>query len=295
MKEYDGKIIKGIAGFYYVDTPDGVFQCRARGLFRNRDLKPLAGDNVRIELTGGEDVEGNVIEILERKNSLIRPPVANIDQALILFAMHSPEPVWGLLDRFLLNMAFHDIPCIICINKDDLQKGDEADRIADIYRDSGCTLIFTSALKQTGTDELKSLLCGKTTTVAGPSGAGKSSIINALLGKEQMPTGALSARVERGKQTTRHTELIPIAKDTYIFDSPGFSSLDLPDIKAEDLRDHFPEFLLYNTECRYNMCSHTHEPGCSVKQAVEDGKINAQRYSSYVAIYDQLKGSKRYT
>ncbi len=295
MKEYDGKIIKGIAGFYYVDTPDGIFQCRARGLMRIRDLKPLAGDNVRIELTGGEDVEGNVTQIHERKNSLIRPPVANIDQALILFAMHSPEPVWGLLDRFLINMAYHDIPCIICINKDDLKNGDEADTIASIYRDSGCRLIFTSAKNNTGTDELKRLLAGKTTTVAGPSGAGKSSIINALLGKEHMQTGALSARVERGKQTTRHTELIPVAKDTYIFDSPGFSSLDLPDIKEQDLRDYFPEFSGFNTECRYNMCSHTHEPGCSVKQAVEDGKISSERYTSYVSIYDQLKESKRYT
>lgn len=295
MREYDGKIIKGIAGFYYVDTPDGLFQCRARGLFRNKDLKPLAGDNVRIELTGGQDVEGNVISIHERKNSLIRPPVANIDQALILFAMHSPEPVWGLLDRFLINMGYHDIPCIICINKDDLKKGGEADAIASIYRDSGCTLIFTSARNNTGTDELARLLSGKTTTVAGPSGAGKSSIINALLGKEHMQTGTLSARVERGKQTTRHTELIPVAKDTYIFDSPGFSSLDLPDIREQDLRDYFPEFSSYNAQCRYNMCSHTHEPGCSVKQAVEDGRISSERYSSYVSIYDQLKESKRYT
>ena len=295
MKEYDGKIIKGIAGFYYVDTPAGVFQCRARGLFRNKDLKPLAGDNVRISLTGNEDVEGNVIVIHERKNSLIRPPVANIDQALILFAMHSPEPVWGLLDRFLVNMAYHDIPCIICINKDDLKKGDEADGLEKIYRASGCSLVFTSALKNYGTEELKEKLIGKTTTVAGPSGAGKSSIINALLGKDHMETGVLSARVERGKQTTRHTELIPIDRDTYIFDSPGFSSLDLPDIKEDDLRDFFPEFREYNTGCRYNMCSHTHEPGCLVKQAVEDGLIDDHRYSSYLSIYNQLKELKRHT
>lgn len=294
MKEYDGKIIKGIAGFYYVDTPDGVFQCRARGLFRNKDLKPLAGDNVRIELTGGDDVEGNVISIHERKNSLIRPPVANIDQALILFAIHSPEPVWGLLDRFLINMACHDIPCIICINKDDLKKGGETEKIISDYRDSGCELIFTSAVNNTGTDELKALLEGKTTTVAGPSGVGKSSIINALLGKDHMQTGSLSLKVDRGKQTTRHTELVPIGRDTYIFDSPGFSSLDLPDIEPESLRDHFPEFAGYNGKCRYNMCSHTHEPGCVVKEAVLGGVISELRYSSYVSLFDQLKESKRY-
>ncbi len=295
MKEYDGKIIKGISGFYYVDTPEGVFQCRARGLFRSRDLKPLAGDDVRISLTGNEDVEGNVIRIYDRKNSLIRPPVANIDQALILFAMHSPEPVWGLLDRFLLSMAYHDIPCIICINKDDLQKGGETSDIERIYRDSGCRLIFTSALKNTGTKELGTLLAGKTTTVAGPSGAGKSSIINALIGKDRMETGEISARVERGKQTTRHTELIPIEKNTYIFDSPGFSSLDLPAVKEEELRDYFPEFTGLNPECRYNMCSHTHEPGCLVKEAVSEGRISEERYTSYVSIYNQLKESKRYT
>lgn len=295
MKEYDGKIIKGIAGFYYVDTPEGVFQCRARGLFRNRDQKPLAGDNVRIALTGNEDVEGNVIRIYDRKNSLIRPPVANIDQALILFAMHSPEPVWGLLDRFLVNMAYHDIPCIICINKDDLQKGGEASEIERIYRDAGCSLIFTSALKNTGTDDLLQMLLGKTTTVAGPSGAGKSSIINALVGKEKMETGEISARVERGKQTTRHTELIPIDRNTYIFDSPGFSSLDLPDMREEELRDYFPEFSKLNPLCRYNMCSHTHEPDCRVKEEVSCGGISSERYSSYVSIYTQLKESKRYT
>ena len=295
MKEYDGKIIKGIAGFYYVDTSEGVFQCRARGLFRSRDLKPLAGDNVRISLTGNEDVEGNVIRIYDRKNSLIRPPVANIDQALILFAMHSPEPAWGLLDRFLVNMAYHDIPCIICINKDDLQKGGEASDIERIYRDSGCRLIFTSALKNTGTQELRAMLDGKTTTVAGPSGAGKSSIINALIGRDRMETGEISARVERGKQTTRHTELIPIKKDTYIFDSPGFSSLDLPDIKEEELRDYFPEFAGLNPLCRYNMCSHTHEPGCLVKDAVLEGRISEERYTSYVSIYNRIKESKRYT
>ncbi len=292
---YQGKIIKGIAGFYYVDTPEGLFQCRARGLFRNKDLKPLAGDNVRIELTETEDVEGNVIEILPRKNSLIRPPVANIDQALILFAAHSPEPVWGLLDRFLINMEYHGIPCLICINKDDLIKENEADEIGRIYRDSGCDLLFTSAVGKRGIEDLRERLIGRTTAVAGPSGAGKSSIINALLGRGYMQTGDISRKVERGKQTTRHTELVPIEKDTYIFDSPGFSSLDLPDIKKEELRDYFPEFTDLNSACRYNMCSHTHEPGCCVKEAVEKGSIDRLRYESYVMIYGQLKEQRKYT
>ncbi len=292
---YSGKIIKGIAGFYYVDTEQGLFQCRARGLFRSKDLKPLAGDNVRIELTETEDVEGNVIEILERKNSLIRPPVANIDLALIIFSVHSPEPVWGLLDRFLINMEFYGIPCSICINKDDLIKSNEDKEIESIYRDSGCDLIFTSALNKKGTDELKKKLKGKTTAVAGPSGVGKSSIINALIGQAHMQTGDISRKVERGKQTTRHTELIPIDKDSYIFDSPGFSSLDLPDIRTEDLRDYYPEFAHLNGNCRYNMCSHTHEPGCAVKEAVDKGSVDHRRYESYVNIYGQLKEMKRYT
>ncbi len=288
-----GKILKGIAGFYYVYTGEGIFQCRAKGIFRKEEKKPLAGDDVFLELTQTQDVEGNVTEILPRKNCLIRPPVANIDQALVIFAGHSPEPVWGLLDRFLILMHYHDIPSGICINKDDLLTLKEADEIRRIYAGAGCRLLFTSAREGTGQDELRELLSGKTTAVAGPSGAGKSSLINMLLGREELQTGEISRKVSRGKQTTRHTELIPLWEDTFIFDSPGFSSLDLPKIGKEELRDYYPEFEPYGAECYYNVCSHLHEPDCRVKEAVQDGRISRERYESYGTVYEELKRRSR--
>ncbi len=289
-----GKILKGIGGFYYVYTDKGIFQCRARGVFRDTNMKPLAGDDVYIELTKTEDVEGYVVDISDRKNSLIRPPVANIDQALIIFSIHDPEPAWGLLDRFLLNMACECIPCIICINKDDLKKEDEKDLIQKYYEGSGAELLFTSAKEGSGIEELRKLLDGKTTTVAGPSGAGKSSLINSILGEGRMEIGQISKKIKRGKQTTRHTELINIGKDTFIFDSPGFSSIEPADIKKEELRDYYPEFSEFNNSCRYNLCMHLSEPGCAVKEAVKDGRISSMRYDSYRSIFDEIAKRKRY-
>ena len=290
-----GKILKGIGGFYYVCTDEGTFQCRARGIFRDRNKKPLAGDDVLIELTQTEDVEGYVTQILERKNSLIRPPVANIDQALVIFSIHDPEPVWGLLDRFLINMAFEEIPCIICINKDDLKKEEEGDRILKAYAGSGVRLIFTSAKDKSGLKDLKALLKGKTTTVAGPSGAGKSSLINCLLGDSRMETGQISQKIKRGKQTTRHTELLSLGHDTFIFDSPGFSSLEPAGIKKEELRDYYHEFIPYNPQCRYNLCLHMSEPDCAVKNAVNEGLISSMRYESYRSLLEEISARKRYT
>ena len=203
-----GRILKGVGGFYYVHTDEGIYQCRAKGLFRKKSLKPLAGDECMIELTHTDDVEGNVTEILPRKNALVRPPVANIDQALVIFSMHSPDPVWGLLDRFLIMMEKSGIPSVICINKDDLAYAGDMEDVLSIYGRSGYRIIFTSARELTGMDELRETLDGKVTSVAGPSGAGKSSIINAITGKSLMETGEVSLRLGRGKQTTRHTELI---------------------------------------------------------------------------------------
>ena len=235
----EGRILKGVGGFYYVYTGEGTVRCRARGVFRKQSLKPLAGDKCLIELTHTDDVEGNVIKLLPRKNSLVRPPVANIDQALVIFAFHSPEPVWSLLDRFLIMMEAADIPSVICINKDDLAVGLEASEIRRIFEPAGYTLVFTSAKEQTGMDALKEVLSGRVTSVAGPSGAGKSSIINALTGKNLMETGDISRKLQRGKQTTRHTELICLWDDTYIFDSPGFRPWSFPMLRQSSLPDAF--------------------------------------------------------
>ncbi len=289
----EGRILKGVGGFYYVYTAEGTFQCRARGLFRKHSLKPLAGDRCRIELTNTEDVEGNVAEILPRKNSLIRPPVANIDQALVIFAMHSPEPAWGLLDRYLIMMERAGIPSVICINKDDLAEGLEALDIKRIYEPAGYRIVFTSAREHTGIDELKDVLYGKITSVAGPSGAGKSSIINAILGSELMETGDISRKLKRGKQTTRHTELINLWEDTFIFDSPGFSAVELPDMDKSELDVCFPEMRPYKGHCYYADCSHTHEPGCSVREALEDNNIAAERYASYTELFAELPDDRR--
>lgn len=290
----EGRILKGIGGFYYVDTEDGIFRCRARGVFRKQLFKPLAGDIVRIELTHTDDVEGNVVEILPRKNYLVRPPVANTDQALVIFAFHSPEPVWSLLDRFLIMMETEDIPSVICINKDDLAVGVEASEIRRIYEGAGYRLLFTSAKEKTGMDALKEVLSGKVTSVAGPSGAGKSSIINALSGSELMETGDLSRKIKRGKQTTRHTELIRLWDDTYIFDSPGFSTMELPEVEEKDLADCFPEMRPCAGRCRFSDCTHLREPGCAVIKAVDEKIIAGERYDSYVEIYNELHERRKY-
>ena len=289
-----GRILKGVGGFYYVYTDEGTYQCRAKGLFRKKSLKPLAGDECIIELTHTDDVEGNVTEIFPRKNALVRPPVANIDQALVIFAMHSPDPVWGLLDRFLIMMEREGIPSVICINKDDLAYSGDINDVLNIYGRSGYRIIFTSAKELTGMDELRETLDGKVTSVAGPSGAGKSSIINAITGKPLMETGEVSLRLGRGRQTTRHTELIYLWDDTFIFDSPGFSAMELPDMEENELAGFFPEMSGYIGKCYYSDCTHIHEPDCKIREAVSSGAIPEQRYDSYVDIYNELHERRKY-
>ncbi len=290
----EGRILKGIGGFYYVYTAEGIFQCRAKGIFRKQSMKPLAGDRCHIELTHTDDVEGNVTDIIPRKNHLVRPPVANIDQALIIFAIHSPEPAWGLLDRFLIMMERHDISSVICINKDDLASEDEAINVKQIYEGAGYRVLITSVKEDRGLNEVKEVIKGKVTSLAGPSGVGKSSLINALTGSDTMETGDVSRKLQRGKQTTRHTELISLGDDTFIFDSPGFSAMDLPEMEEGELDGCYPEMREYTGKCYYGNCTHIHEPDCSVKAAVESGHISQQRYRSYVDIFNEIKEKRRF-
>jgi ribosome biogenesis GTPase len=285
-----GKIIKGIAGFYYVHVPErGIYECKAKGIFRKENIKPLVGDDVRIEVTDGSGFEGNIMEILPRKSSLVRPAVANIDQTLLIFAINKPAPNYNLLDRFLIMMRGQGLECIICFNKNDISSDEERIEIADIYKDSGCRVLFVSALEDEGVEELMHLLKGKTTAVAGPSGVGKSSIVNCLQKDTKMETGDISAKIDRGKHTTRHSELITISEDTYIMDTPGFSSLNLFDVEKEELKGFYPEFAPYESECKFLTCVHIHEPVCGVRKAIEEGKINKVRYDNYVTLYDELK------
>ncbi len=284
-----GKIIKGIAGFYYVDSHEGVFQCKAKGIFRNKSIKPLVGDNVEFEITHQEDREGNITEILERDNELIRPAVANIDQAMIVFALKAPNPNTNLLDKLLVCMEYQNIETIICFNKTDIGDKDYAEELASIYRNAGYKVLFTSATENEGVEEVKKVLKGKSTVFAGPSGVGKSSMLNAIKEDAVMETGEISEKIGRGKHTTRHSEIFKTDDDTYVFDTPGFGSLFIPGMTKEKLEDCFPEFSLYTNECRFIGCAHLNEPDCAVKEALEEGKISESRYESYKAFYEELK------
>lgn len=291
-----GKIIKGIAGFYYVQTVEsGVYECKAKGIFRKDKQKPLVGDNVEISILDEEEKKGNLDVILPRQNELIRPAVANVDQVLVIFAAAKPKPNLNLLDRFLVAMEKQNVPrVVICFNKRDLVDQAECERLRRIYENSGCELLFTSASEQDGVDGIRQVLKGKTTAVAGPSGVGKSSLVNLITPDALMETGEISQKIDRGKHTTRHSEILCVDENTYICDTPGFTSLAVWDMEKEELRDYFPEFVSYQDECRFLGCSHTHEPSCSVKAAVEAGKISQERYDNYLEMYEELKGKKRY-
>lgn len=290
-----GKIVKGIAGFYYVYVEGaGIYECKAKGALRNQRLKPLVGDMAEISILDEEKKLGNVDKILPRTNELIRPAVANIDMALVIFAAQKPQPNFNLLDRFLCMMEFQHVPVTICFNKLDLISEEEQEELRKIYEPAGYPVIFTSAMEQYQIPELKALLAGKTTAVAGPSGVGKSSLINALQDNIRMETGQISTKIERGKHTTRHSELIPISEHTFIMDTPGFSSMDVPGFEKEDLWTCYPEFVEYEPFCRFQGCSHIHEPDCGVKNALEAGEISKIRYENYVLLYEELKNIRKY-
>ena len=285
-----GKIVKGISGFYYVHVVEsGIYECKAKGIFRQQKMKPLVGDDVEIDIISEEKKTGNVAAILPRKNALIRPAVANVDQALLIFAAASPNPNFNLLDRFLVMMGRQDVPVILCFNKCDLITEEQQQEIAAIYEASGCKILFVSAKKELGLKELQEILEGKTTTVAGPSGVGKSSLINLLAPEACMETGEISKKIERGRHTTRHAELIQLKGDGYIMDTPGFSSLYLPEMEKEELQDCYPEFAAFEPYCRFQGCSHISEPDCGVKEALSEGKIHPVRYENYCQLYGELK------
>lgn len=284
-----GKIIKGIAGFYYVQVEEsGVYECKAKGAFRKDKIKPLVGDDVEIDVISEEEKTGNVISILPRKSELIRPAVANVDQALLIFATKNPEPNLNLLDRFLCMMEEQQLPIIICFNKDDLADDDFVAAMRSTYEQAGYKLIFTSAKQEAGIDQIRTILKGKTTTVAGPSGVGKSTIVNLLTEGQSMETGEVSEKIGRGKHTTRHSELLYIGEDSYIMDTPGFSSLFVPKVDSVDLYTLFPEFIEPAGNCRFTGCAHNKEPDCGVKTAVEAGEIAPSRYENYLQIYSEM-------
>ena len=282
-----GKIIKGIAGFYYVNVVEsGIFECKAKGAFRKDGIKPLVGDDAVIEVLDEKEMTGNITEILPRKNELIRPAVANIDQALVVFAVTKPKPHYNLLDRFLVMMERKEIPVVLCFNKTDIASHPEIAELKEVYTGCGYPVIFTSAKEEENISELKSLLKGKTTSIAGPSGVGKSSLINLLQSEVKMETGSISKKIDRGKHTTRHSELYDLAGG-FVADTPGFSSLSFINMTKEDIRDNFIEFNEYKDECKYRDCMHVNEDDCEIKRKVKENIIIKSRYENYVKFIEE--------
>ncbi len=292
-----GKIIKGIGGFYYIHAPetDKVYTCRAVGIFRKLGIKPLVGDNVEFEVLDEEAGEGSLTKIEERSNVLIRPAVANIDQALVVFAVREPDLNTNLLDRFLIYMGMQDIPVNIFLNKSDLNRDGLMEHYTHIYEHAGYNVICGSTECEADVDAVRKVLKGKTTVLAGPSGVGKSSLTNKLNDGVCMEVGELSAKIKRGKQTTRHTELFTIDADSYVLDTPGFTSLYVTGVDKERLQFYFDEFLPYYDKCKFTGCSHIYEADdiCAVKRAVAAGAIPEERYENYRLIYEELKANER--
>lgn len=289
-----GKTIKGIAGFYYIHNGKKIYECKAKGAFRNQKMRPLVGDDVEFRILDEEKGLGNIEEILPRRAELIRPAVANVDQALLVFAACSPAPNFNLLDRFLLMMEKQKVPVTICFNKRDLVDDDVMEEYRQIYDKSGYPVIFVSTYEESGIDILRSLLKGKTTVLAGPSGVGKSSIMNLLNPEAFMETGEISKKIERGRHTTRHSEIIPVGETTYLVDTPGFSSIYFVDMEPEELKDYYREFVEYEPYCRFGGCNHIGEKECGVKMAVMEKKIPQLRYDNYKLFFEELKSQKRF-
>lgn len=284
----NGIIIKGIGGFYYIKTDEGIFECRARGKFRNESIAPKAGDNVQISIVDFDKKIGYIEKIYQRKNELIRPPVANIDLAFVVITKTSPTPNLLLIDKILSVTAFHKIETAIIINKKDLKDVSDLKKIYKSYK-----VFVTSAILNEGITEVLDYTKNKIAVFAGASGVGKSSIINSI-GQYFIKTGEISEKIERGKHTTRHTELLPLENGGYIIDTPGFSRLDLEGIEYENLESCFVEFLPYLGKCKYIGCSHIKEQGCSVLEAVESGEIPKTRFESYSNLYTELKSINKW-
>lgn len=288
-KTIRGVITKGIGGFYYVDTPKGVIECRARGIFRKAGITPLVGDKVEISINKDNENEGALEVITERKNSLIRPPVANVTQIAAVIAAANPKPNLYIFDKLILSAEKIGVKILICINKTDLCEGEE---YSQIYKKAGFETLMLSAKENVGVNELRERLKDEVTVFAGNSGVGKSSLLNQVMGFEVMETGEVSQKVERGKHTTRHSELMKLPFGGYIIDTPGFTSFELSDITTVELASMFREFEDYRYDCRFLDCSHTVEKDCGVIEALNDGKISRSRHDSYIKLYEELKKLK---
>ena len=283
-----GKIIKGIGGFYYVKTETGeITECRARGVFRKDNIKPTVGDTVEFS---SDSKMGYVERIFPRKNALVRPAVANIDALVIVLAAKEPEPDTLLCDKIILSAEIAGIEPMICINKTDLKPSED---IKSIYESAGYTVFCISARDESARDIIMPYIKGKTTAFSGLSGVGKSTLLGLLTGKEQ-ETGEVSERIKRGRHTTRCVELLELCGGGYVLDTPGFSSFEIGGIRADELKNYFPEMRGLDGKCRFKGCLHIDEPDCAVKSELLKGNIARSRYESYKLFYETLKKVKEW-
>lgn len=289
-----GRIIKGIGGFYYIDCKGVIYECRGRGILRKNKQTPIVGDFVNITITDEDKQIGVLESIEERNNVLIRPPVSNIDKAVIIFAAQNPSPNLSLLDRFIVLAEKEDLEIVIGINKIDLDKEKKYKEILEIYETVGYKVIPYSVKTKEGIEELKKELEGFTSVFAGASGVGKSSTLNSIDSRLNLKTGEVSEKIERGRHTTRHAELMKIDENTWVADTPGFSSLSLDHIKDDHLKEFFIEFDSLSSDCRFkNNCLHEKEPECKVKENVELGLLKNKRYESYIQLLNEIRKNKK--
>ena len=291
-----GRIVKAISGFYYVQTPQGVYQCRARGIFRKDELKtPLVGDLCEMEVTHEPDKEGSVETIFPRTNEMIRPAIANVNLMAIVVAAGNPQPSALFIDKLVLQAEMNQITPFVIINKTD-QEYDQAyvSALLDGYDKVGYRTFLLSAKTRQGMEGLFDFMRDSVTVFAGASGVGKSSLLNAIEPRMELLTGDISKKIGRGRHTTRRVELFDIGQNAFIADTPGFSNCNVDGIEKEQLQEYFIEFDKYREQCRFRGCNHINEPQCAVKQAVADGQIGSMRYDSYLQLFEEIQQIKKW-
>ena len=280
-----GTIIKGIAGFYYVDAGSAVYECKARGVFKNESIKPYVGDDVTIDVSEDTPL---IRRIGDRRNVFERPPVANVEQFVVVSAFASPAPNFAVVDKFLTMAELNEVDVVMCFNKADLASEQDRKKVEDVYGNV-CPVVFTNAETEGGTEALKPFLRDRKSALAGPSGVGKSTILNSLIRGLNAETGSVSEKTKRGRHTTRHVELFRLDFGGMIFDTPGFTSFDVPPMDEAELQYMFREFGDFTECCRFNGCRHQNEPGCAVKEAVARGDVAESRYRSYLAQLEEIR------